>query len=366
MYRRSGAMVSTPCKLMPSLDELPAPDYSPAVYPAAHTGDKLNMAVLDESRGCPMGCPFCVHPSYAGSWRIKSVPGLVAEIKYIQSTLGTRWFRLAGSNTPVFWLREFASTVIREKIQMRFSCFSHTALMQPEDLPLLYKAGLRSIFYGVESFDDGILQKNGKRAVTAARSEEVLRATIDNNIFTTASFIWPMPFETAQSTENTFGAIRRIFAGRKNATAQFLNPAPLPGTKWWNERAHYGFDLHMPDDRYMMEAMTKSVRHILPPELQETMPYTLNGKSLKQMGMELGARMKEMQNDGVLVNISDETALIAFGCGENPGTFREQFIKAYLSSDYAAIRAFTRTFNRRSRQTHPAPSLPDAQESILP
>jgi hypothetical protein len=82
------------------LDRLANPAYDAATYPVAHSGDKLNFVVLDESRGCNNGCKFCMHPNYTGGMKFKSAARVLADFKFIQSVLGTKSFRLAGSNTP--------------------------------------------------------------------------------------------------------------------------------------------------------------------------------------------------------------------------------------------------------------------------
>ena len=344
--------IKNPPALLKDLDQLPYPNYSREVYPSAWTGEKLNMVVLDESRGCPVQCNFCVHPTYAGSWRVKSAARIVEEIKAIQSLMGTRYFRLAGSNTPPSVLKQMARRVLDEGIDMRFSCFLHVNSVKSEDLPPLREAGLRCVFYGIESADDRLLKEVANKKTNADRMYRVTKATTEQRIFTTGSFIYPMPFETPESREKTVTFIKDLFGGNAYASAQFLNPAPMPDTEWWRERRKYGFEFN--DAEYILKMITSPVRHMFPPELQELLPYRLQGKTHRDLANELGALIAELKNDKVIYNISDDVAIIAHGCGMHPSRLKDELLPAFMFGDLQKIRKMIEDFNaKRCRSERP-------------
>ncbi len=343
LFRRDGVFFRTEPALIDHLDRLPYPDYGREVYPAAWTGDKLNLVVLDESRGCPIKCRFCVHPSYAGSWRMKSVDRIISEVRAVQEQLGVRYFRFAGSNTPFVLLCRLAERILSEGIDMRFSCFLHTSGVREEWIPALYRAGLRSVFYGVETADDELLLRVGNKKTDSAKSFRALSATSKSGIFTTGSFMFPMPFETEESRAKTFAFVRDLFGNNRFAAAQFLNPVPLPGTEWWKDREKYGFEFD--DEAYCSKNIALPVRHMFPPELQELLPYSLNGKSHRDLAVELGRFMNELRPHNILVNISDDVAIIAYGCGQHPADLRAEMMPAFMKGDIAKIETMVRRFN---------------------
>jgi len=349
LYKNNGVFKKTAPDPFTDLNQLPRPRYDRHVYPSAWTGDKLNMVVLDESRGCPNRCHFCVHPTYAFNRRTKSVSRLLEEIKQIQATLGTVHFRMAGSNTPGKYIHEFSKAVLEQQIDLKFSCFAHVEDFEVQSLSMLHKAGLRSIFFGIETADEALSKKVCNKAVSSDKAEQVIKNASSAGIFCTGSFIYPLPFQmqNPESRAKTFDFIKRVFGNNPHASAQFLNPFPLPNTKWWTEKEKFGFEFD--EDEYLLRNISIVARHMFPPEMQDFLPYKLDGKSHFELATELSTLMNELVPHGVAFNISDDVALIGIGCDESPIQFRNEMMPAFLYGGVDRVSMMVEKFNRATK-----------------
>ncbi len=241
LYRAGSVYRQTEANQRPGLDDMARPVYDPGIYRGAGSNDKLNFIMIDESRGCPMGCNFCAHPQFSGKWRTKSVKRILEEIEDARNLLKASYFRFAGSNTPPSHLRELAKKLREEKVDIKFSCFVHINNMKTQYLKDLHEAGLRGVFYGIESGDQELLERAAGKRIDIERAAHIIKETMNHEIFTAASFIYPLPFETNESSERTRTFIMDVFKGAHLGSANILNPNPFPKTKWWNQRKEFGF-----------------------------------------------------------------------------------------------------------------------------
>ncbi|MBW2966134.1 cobalamin-dependent protein, partial [Candidatus Woesearchaeota archaeon] len=81
IYKENGDIKITPIKRIDDLNSLAFPIYDEDVYLAMKGDNKIKIIVIDESRGCPNRCNFCIHPIKSGNKRrIKDPSKLVSEI----------------------------------------------------------------------------------------------------------------------------------------------------------------------------------------------------------------------------------------------------------------------------------------------
>ncbi|HNS32441.1 MAG TPA: radical SAM protein, partial [bacterium] len=204
---KSGETVKTPRKHIYDLDSLPLPVYSPEVY--VDIGKKLKMLILEESRGCPNSCNFCIHPVKSGKRRTKSVQKVINEIKEYGKRYGVRIFKYAGSSTPGCFMEEVARKIIEEKIDIKYTGFGHVNDFNV-DFALLKQSGCESIFFGVESANEQILKKGMNKNLRKEDMERVLQKCKQSGIFTVASIIYPAPFETEETGKETLNFMKKV------------------------------------------------------------------------------------------------------------------------------------------------------------
>lgn len=328
-------------QMVENLDDLPMPVYDTGVYPAMEGDEKVKITVIDESRGCRNACAFCVHPVKSNRQvRLKSISRLLAEARELDRQYGFRAFRFAGSCTPYSLLNEFASAVLREGIALRYTSFAHIRQSEEADLDIIRKSGCVSLFFGIESGSQRMLDSLNK----GIRVEDIRRALARSKaagIFTVGSFIFPCPGETPQSEQETLALVREI--GLDSLMLQA--PIVAPRTEWFRNPDRYRIVLDG-TDRYLDVAMTWKVKLQLPPRFWNPLPITIDGRPYRKVLSWTGAFARKVAQLGIPTSITDETYLMSRQAGMDATAFRDAALKAFFSGDTETIGAMTAAINR--------------------
>lgn len=185
---------------------------------------RIQMQVVQTSRGCPFACNFCIVPDMFGPhlYRTRSVEGLIAEIQEKLRQSDCRRFMFVdnyfGGNRP--HAKALLHRILEEGI--RFSCFAFCRLdiyQDPEFLRLLKQAGFDPLFIGFESFNDGTLQSFDKRQ-SARRILEAIQVIKDHGLRISGSFI-------IGSDEDTVEGIRTSMETAKRSGIDNINIFPM-------------------------------------------------------------------------------------------------------------------------------------------
>ena len=319
VYREAGELRRT-ARSFVALEELPDPVYDPEIYPALAGCEKLPILSIDESRGCPMRCPFCVHRELSGGrWR-KQRPERIVELAVrVHRSLGVRALRFSGSLTPSGLLRRIATGIAARVPGMLLSGFSHVNEARPEDFPALQAAGVVALFFGVESGAPELLGGSLGKRTSPERSAAVLGAALDANIFTSASIIFPAPGETASTMAQTFDLLARTCCGRPNASVVVQPAFPLPGSLWWREMERHGFG---GDGEALLRALaTRPPYRLMPQEAGGATPLTLDGVAFSELCRRALALEESLRSLGIATGLTDEAVLIARAAGQPPARF---------------------------------------------
>ena len=126
-----GEIKFTDLKRGEDLNLLPDPIYDDEIYPTMKGNQKIKFIMIDESRGCPNACHFCIHPIKSGNrWRLRDVTKIVDLMERLGSKLDTNAFRFAGSNTPAHLKNELALEITRRGLKVRYASFGHVRDME--------------------------------------------------------------------------------------------------------------------------------------------------------------------------------------------------------------------------------------------
>jgi hypothetical protein len=334
--------------LVPDLDALPPPAYDLEAYPSLAGDEHIKLFVLDESRGCPMGCAFCVHQGASGrSWRLRRPEGVAAEMGRLADLHATRAFRLGGSYTPGRFYEGLIATLRESRTDVRFSGFGHPLGLPQDHLEDLRASGCSSLFLGVESFVPDELARLGKR-MDPNRAAQAVRDCVRADIAPIVSMIVPAPGQTPAGLAENLRICKELCRGRRAAVGvQF--PGLLPRTPWWRERARHGFELSVPEDAYRRLLATYQIRHIVPPLLWAPLPYTLDGLDFAGYAAVASGFQRELAADGVLINMSDDILLLAEILGMTPADFRTATQAMLITVDAPALGDFVRRSNQALR-----------------
>lgn len=311
IYKDGNEIKKTQIKRVEDLNKLPYPVYDENIYPAMKGDNKIKVIVIDESRGCPYGCGFCSHQEKSGNyWRKKTPERIVDEIEYFIDRYGIHAFRYGGSNTPFDLMVDVAEKILSKNLDVDYTSFAHVKNLDPEKLSLLKKSGLYSLFFGIESGDDRILKDVMLKGVNREQIKEALKASIAAGIFTVGSVIFPAPSETAESRKNTIDLLIEIYKDHLDMGGVPVTfPGLYPTSKWGRDPEKFGFSLNNPET-YVEDMMNYKMKHMLPPQFWKELPYKVNGKSFKKFAKETEIFLKELERNGILTWVSDDTALI--------------------------------------------------------
>ena len=302
IFKKDGRIFKTPRKYIDNLNDIPFPVYHPEIYQRIE--EKIKMFVLDESRGCPNSCYFCIHPIKSGKRREKSPERIVEEIKHSIERYGVKLFRYAGSNTPVHLMEEIAKLILENGLKIKYTSFGHFKDMKDGNFSLLKKSGCEALFFGVESANEEILEKGMNKKIKKKEMEEVLKDCKSAGIFTVVSLIYPAPFENEKTRQETLQFMRDTKPD--SAVVQF--PGIYPGTVWFKKAEKFNFEIDK--ETYCEKVMTYKIKSLFPPRFWEPLPYKVNGMSFKEFAYETEKFQMDLKKEGINTGISDEAYLL--------------------------------------------------------
>jgi radical SAM superfamily enzyme YgiQ (UPF0313 family) len=341
-----GKGIRTRRALVPELDALPDPVYDPEVYPALAGDEQIHFFVIDESRGCPMGCAFCAHQSASGDhWRVRAPQRVHRLAASLAERFGSRAFRLGGSYTPADFFSALCHRLEADPRAFRFCGFAHPEGLPPGLPARLAAAGCRSLFLGVESFDPADQRMLGKH-LDPQRAEEVIRECSDAGMVPVVSLIIPAPGQSAQARERNRKRLTSL-CGAGRGTAAITMPGLTPRTRWWRKRQKYGFELTIAEDEYRALLASYKIRHTRPPSCWQPLPYQLDGADFAGYAGASARFQAELSRGGVAVNLPDEVNLLAELFREETSAFQRRLRALLLGLEVEALSAFAAESNRR-------------------
>ena len=229
-FHRAGQVITTnPVQQIDDLDTLPVPW---RVKPDANS----KQSHLMTSRGCPFTCSFCSVKKIWGAFRFKSAKKVVQEITDLAEKKGIEELHIYDDLFVAdrHRLSQFAGLMIESRLveKVRLSAAVRANLVDDSLCRLLGSAQIRSVTFGAESVDEGILQKV-KPGVKAEDNEKALRILSRHNLSATVSMIVGFPDQTAESMRNTYRFLAVNMAKGRLAGADVNILAPFPGTEYY-------------------------------------------------------------------------------------------------------------------------------------
>jgi anaerobic magnesium-protoporphyrin IX monomethyl ester cyclase len=178
-------------------------------------------------------------------WRTKSVKRTVEEIELLQDRYHQKFLIFVDDswNIDPDWSNEFAESVIKKKIKVKWFAFMRADLMVRDDklgiMKKLVKAGLSHVSIGAERADNGDLSNMGKNFYKT----EIVREAMDilarkyPQVFRQVTFIVGVRNETKKSMLSQLAYAREL----KADYPAFHPITPVPGTRLWDEANKKGW-----------------------------------------------------------------------------------------------------------------------------
>jgi len=300
------------------LNDLPEPVYDEEIYPAMAGDEKIKVIVLDDSRGCPYQCGFCMHPVESGNrLRLASAGVLVDRMEHMQTRYGVSAFRFSGSSTPGDLMAEVADEIIERGLEVTYSCFGHFRSARPHHFERMAASGLYAVFFGIESASPEVLRRAVRKGIDLETVHEAVAAAQQAGIFVATSMIVPLPFDTAETIQESLEFLLSLRPD--SVPVQF--PGLIPGTPWWQEPEQYALEFD-PEEVARLELDYK-IKLLFPPAYWEPLPYKVNGMSYAEFTALTAKFAVDLEANGILVGVPDDNALIAHCAGMTPREFRD-------------------------------------------
>lgn len=188
------------------------------------------------SRGCPFSCSFCtVHPTAGTRHRARSPENVVAEMEWYINRFGINKFNIEDDNFTFDPGRAEAimDLIIARKLEARIELPNGIAVigMTERMAEKMIRAGVRDLFFGLESPSPDVLRKIGKPFTSLEKVKTALGWFERRGLPMGASLIMGLPDQDLPGI--VADLVTLLLSGVHFGTA---NPFyPTPGARIWSE-----------------------------------------------------------------------------------------------------------------------------------
>ncbi len=238
-----------PRAFIDNLDVIPLPARD--LVPFEHykvLGKDASIGAIITSRGCPYGCTYCSSSRIGGlKFRARSVDNVLLEIQELHYKYRLRHIEIIDDIFTLNQRRafEFAQKLKNLRLDVEWHASSRVNTISRDLLRSLFSAGLKTLYFGVESGSQRILDLM-KKKIRLEQIREAFRVTREEGIKPFGSFILGYPTETLDEMKQTIK-----FASEINTEyAQFCVLTPYPGTPVYYELKSKGLLLTEDWDKY--------------------------------------------------------------------------------------------------------------------
>ena len=236
--------LTAPRQACRNIDELPFPAYDRfdmqtylrAAIPPGHRHNRY--ATVLTSRGCPYQCNFCFH---TGGFRFRSAGNVIEELEWLVRNYQVDFVYFIDD---VFMfskkrVEELCDAILKSGLTFHFKIKARVNLVDAEMLATLKRAGCVSIFYGIESADQGILDYMNKKN-TVEQILNAIRLTQEAGILVHTSGMLGQPPETVETAEKTIALMAELNDGHENHPRVLCALTPYPGSEVYHYAVRQG------------------------------------------------------------------------------------------------------------------------------
>lgn len=187
------------------------------------------------SRGCPYSCShYCVYPLQQGKKVRSRAPSVVvSEMTHLYQTLGIKNFQF---RDPVFtinrkYIEALCHEIIRTNLGFSFAAEFHLKDIDESLANLLYRAGLRLAFVGIESVSSNVLSNAKRMTIPVDEQSQKVKLLQKAGVKVKAMYIFGLPTDNDQSITETI----KYALNLNSDYGQFSIFTPYPGTPVFKE-----------------------------------------------------------------------------------------------------------------------------------
>lgn len=233
-------VVTSPRPLIRDLDAIPLPSRDlidneryRSVWLKDH-GYALSSIIT--SRGCPYGCNYCSNPvaPFGRTFKHRTAENVADELEKLVNGYG--YDRIWMADDVFSLLKEptmqLCDEILRRELRFEWSCLTRADRVDRELLRKMKASGCRTIFYGVESGSQRILDAMN-RGMTVEQVRRAVAATKSAGIRVHTFLQLGYPGEDYHTIQKTITLLKELAPNEFSFTISY----PLPGTELHNMAA---------------------------------------------------------------------------------------------------------------------------------
>jgi anaerobic magnesium-protoporphyrin IX monomethyl ester cyclase len=249
-FRKDGTVVHTPDRpLLCDLNALPFPAYH---HVAAHMGkyyfalmeaQDTPFGIIEGSRGCGHDCTYCSQWRFwHRTHRMKTAERIVAELEYLYTTYGTKFFWLADDNFALGErVKDLCALIIDRGLNEEVTWFCQTRfddIIRNQDLlPTMRKAGNVWMLTGFDTPNAATLASFRRHDFHRAEAKDAVTLLRQHDIFSQGMFILGARSDSHASIQ----ALRDYADWLDPDIATFMTLTPFPGTEIYDHATQQGW-----------------------------------------------------------------------------------------------------------------------------
>lgn len=352
IYRNNNKIYHNENDRIDNINELVAPLYDEEVYPALYKkNQKAYVFQIDDSRGCPNTCSFCVHPSMNGQLvRCRHAKEIVNQMAELQKRFGAYCFRFTGSNTPKKLLREVTNEILSRGLDVRYSCYASINMTSIEEIRKFKVSGLCGLFIGVETLDEYVLNNIFKKKQDNEDAKRLVKSCLEEDIYTTTSWIYPAPHQSKSTKDEIVKFLVEAYSGRSpdEGSIMLIPPAVIPNSDWFNNPQEFGFNIPSKIDLIKSYANLRFNMHI-PRRLIGNLGFDYNGSTFFDLQDECDKLQFELTKHNLPLNITDDWMLLGKLSGYSVREFQKISSNCLVTGDYRDLEKLISNINTNSK-----------------
>jgi len=206
---------------------------------------KSKATTLETSRGCGLGCSFCIKSKY--KWIGKSPEKMIDIVNKIVNDYRVKriWFADDNFFFNLNRIKIFSDNIMKENISLKWDVPGTTLntlkQMDHKFINKLEKAGCDRLYVGAESGSDNILKMLHKKT-TNQEILDINKKFKRSNIKLVYNFMLGFPGESSDDVKETIRLMYRLKKENKNT---MISPlyfyTPYPGTEMYSKAKQNGF-----------------------------------------------------------------------------------------------------------------------------
>lgn len=230
-YKDNGSILINPARpQIKNLDNLPLLDYT--VWPNYENIVKNGQILISSMRGCPQECSFCFKT--IPGLRLKSLERFEEEVAYLKKITRFDYTWLNDLTFNVVEKRTIEVCKILRKYNVKYHCFARVQKVSKTLVDTLRETGCLGIWFGIESYDQGILDENRKN-IKIEEIDNAIKVSQNAGLAIRGLFIVGLFGETEESLRKMVDFVKK---NQFLPLVKYL--VPFPGTSLYKHAIESG------------------------------------------------------------------------------------------------------------------------------